>query len=82
VSIEAAIVAETNKKMECTINSYLKNLKGTTIVVNGFGVCDCRKNCQSHRAYFQEIKNADCLIQKLVLHIQNWTGILSVVVID
>jgi len=82
VSIEAVIVAETTKKIECTINSYLKNLKGTTVPAIGCGACDCRKNCQSHLLYFQKLKNADCLIQKLVLNIQNLTGILSVTVID
>jgi Uri superfamily endonuclease len=82
VSIEAAVAAETAKKMECTINGYLKNLKGTKVPIYGFGASDCRKNCESHLLYFPELKKADCLVQKLVLHLQSSTGILSVIVVD
>ena len=82
VSIEAAIAAETAKKMECTINSYLKKLQGAKGPVYGFGASDCRKNCKSHLLYFQELNKADCLVQKLVLHLQSSTSILSVIVVD
>jgi Uri superfamily endonuclease len=82
VSIEAAVAAETAKKMECTINGYLKNLKGAKVPIYGFGASDCRKNCKSHLLYFPELKKADWLVQKLVLHLQSSTGILSVIVVD
>ncbi|MCJ7721329.1 GIY-YIG nuclease family protein [Candidatus Bathyarchaeota archaeon] len=37
VSIEAAITAKTKKKMECAINSYLKDLNGAKVPINRFG---------------------------------------------
>jgi Uri superfamily endonuclease len=81
VSVEAVIAAETNKKMECNINSHIKGIKGAEVPVKGFGASDCRKNCGSHLLYFPEIKNADCLVQKLVRYLQSESGILSVCVV-
>jgi Uri superfamily endonuclease len=81
VSVEAVIAAETNKKMECSINSRIKGIEGAEVPVKGFGASDCRKNCGSHLLYFPEIENADCLIQKLVRHLQSESGILSVCVV-
>ncbi len=78
VSVEAVIAAETNKKMECNINSHIKDIKGAEVPVKGFGASDCRKNCGSHLLYFPEIGNADCLVQKLVGHLRAESGILSV----
>jgi Uri superfamily endonuclease len=80
VSVEAVIAAETNKKMECNINSHIKGIKGAEVPVKGFGASDCRKNCGSHLLYFPEIENADCLVQKLVRYLQSESGILSVYV--
>ena len=82
VSIEAFIVAETNEKMECKSNQYLKSIMGAKVQVKGFGASDCRKNCKSHLLYFPEIKNADCLVQKLVRYLQSSSGILSVLVVN
>ena len=82
VSVEAVITAETNEKMECNLNSYLKKIKGSKIQVNGFGASDCKKNCRSHLLYFPEIKRADWLVQKLVRHLQLSSGILCVVVVN
>ncbi len=81
VSVEAILVAETNKKMECKINSHIKGIKGAEVPVKGFGASDCRKNCGSHLLYFPEIENADCLVQKLVRYLQSVSGILSVYVV-
>jgi len=81
VSVEAVIVAETNKKMECNINQHIKTIMGAKVPVNGFGASDCRKNCGSHLLYFPEIENADCLVQKLVGYLQSVSGILSVYVV-
>ena len=81
VSVEAVIVAETNENMECKTNHYLKSIMGAKVQVKGFGASDCRKNCTSHLLYFPEIKNADCLVQKLVEHLQSSSGILSVYVV-
>jgi Uri superfamily endonuclease len=82
VSVEAVVAAETNKNMECSLNSYLKKMEGAKIQVNGFGASDCRKNCGSHLLYFPETKKPDCLVQKLVKRLQSSEGILSVIVID
>jgi Uri superfamily endonuclease len=82
VSVEAVVAAETNEKMECSLNGYLKKVSGTEVPVNGFGASDCRKNCGSHLLYFPELKNADILVQKLVEHLRSLSGILSVVVVD
>ena len=81
VSVEAVIAAETNKKMECAINSHIKGIEGAEIPVKGFGASDCRKNCGSHLLYFPEIQNADWLVQKLVRHLQSESGILSLCVV-
>jgi len=82
VSVEAVIAAETNKKMECNLNSYIKKIRGTKVPVNGFGASDCRKNCGSHLLYFPEIGNVDCLVEKLVRYTQSSSGILSGVIAD
>jgi Uri superfamily endonuclease len=82
VSMEAVVATETNEKMECSLNGYLKKVSGAEVPVNGFGASDCRKNCGSHLLYFPELKKADILVQKLVEHLRLLTGILSVVVVD
>ena len=81
VSVEAVIVAETNENMECPLNKYLKSIIGAKVLVKGFGASDCRKKCESHLLYFPEIKIADCLVQKLVGHLQSSSGILLVYVV-
>ncbi|MGD9130173.1 MAG: GIY-YIG nuclease family protein [Candidatus Bathyarchaeota archaeon] len=81
VSVEAVLAAETNKKMECTINSRIKGIEGAEVPVKGFGASDCRKNCGSHLLYFSEIENVDCLVQKLVRHLRSESGVLSVCVV-
>ncbi len=82
VSVEAVIATETNKKMECNINSCIKSIKGAKGPVRGFGASDCRKGCLSYLVYFSEVKTADCLVQKLVGHLQSSVGILSVNVLQ
>ncbi len=81
VYVEAVVAAETNEKMECSLNSYMKRLSGAEVRVNGFGASDCRKNCGSHLLYFPERKESDVLVQKLVKHLGSSAGILSVCVI-
>jgi len=82
VSVEAVIAAETNEKMECNTNQYMKKIMGAKVPVRGFGASDCRKKCGSHLLYFPEVEKADCLVQKLVEQSQSTSGILSVTVID
>jgi Uri superfamily endonuclease len=80
VSVEAVIVAETNKKMECKLNSHIKDIEEAKVPVKGFGASDCRKNCGSHLLYFPATENADLLVQKLVRHFRSEFEILSVCV--
>ena len=81
VSVETVVAAETNEKMECSLNSYMKRLSGAEVPVSGFGASDCKKNCGSHLLYFPELEKADILVQKLVEHLSLLTGILSVTVV-
>jgi endonuclease-3 len=81
VSIEAVVAAETNKDMECNLNKHMKKTKETKVPVNGFGASDCRKGCKSHLLYFPEIENQDCLVQKLVEHLESSLDTISVHVI-
>ena len=41
----------TNRKMECDINSYIKEKCQAEVPVPGFGASDCGKNCRSHLLY-------------------------------
>ena len=82
VTIEKTVATETTKKLECTINCYLKTLADTTIPVNGFGTSDCTNNCKSHLLYFPELGSTDFLVQKLVLYLESLADVSSVVIID
>ncbi len=82
VTIEKTVAAETTKKLECTINCYLKTLADTTIPVNGFGASDCTNTCQSHLLYFPELTSTDFLVQKLDIYLESLTDVSSVVIID
>ena len=81
VSVEAVIVAETNEKMECDSNQYMKRMMRGKVLVKGFGASDCRKNCGSHLLYFPEIRKADFLVQRFVRYLHSSAAILSVCVV-
>ena len=49
--MKAVIAANTEKKLECEINCYLKDRLRAEIPVPKFGSSDCRKNCGSHLLY-------------------------------
>jgi len=53
-TVVAVIAAQTNEKLECNLNRYIKEKGGAKIVVKRFGASDCRKNCESHLLYFGE----------------------------
>ena len=82
VSVEAVIVAETNEKMECNTNSYMKRELGAKVPVRGFGASDCGKNCGSHLLYFPDIRKADFLVQRIVDFLKSSSGVLAVIVVD
>jgi Uri superfamily endonuclease len=81
VSVKAVVASETNKDLECTLNNNIKKMRGAKIQVKGFGASDCRKNCGSHLLYFPEVKQADFLIQKLLVGLQSLSDFLLVYVI-
>jgi len=51
-TVTAVVAAQTNKKLECNLNSYIKREGGAKILAKGFGASDCRENCKSHFLYF------------------------------
>lgn len=81
ISVEAIIAVETNEKLECIVNSYLRSNFGAKVLVNGFGSSDCRNNCGSHLLYFPEIENTNCLVQKISRSLNSLKKVLFVHVI-
>jgi len=52
--VMSVVAAPTTRKMECHINSHIKEKCQAKVPVPGFGASDCRKNCGSHLLYFGE----------------------------
>ncbi len=78
VSIEAILVVETRKMMECEINTTIKSLNQAVVQVKGFGSSDCKNNCKTHLLHFPEVDKVDLLVQKLVSDVNKLADILSV----
>ncbi len=57
-TVTAVVVAQTDREMECELNSNTKRRGGARVPVSGFGSSDCRGNCQSHLLYFGD-KNVE-----------------------
>ena len=53
-TITAVVAAQTNRKLECTLNRYIKREGEAKILMKGFGASDCRQSCGSHLLYFGE----------------------------
>jgi len=53
-TVTAVIAAQTNKKLECEVNRYIKREGKAKVPVVGFGASDCKENCGSHLLYFGE----------------------------
>jgi len=53
-TVTAVVAAQTNKKLECNLNHYIKREGEAKILVKGFGASDCKENCESHLLYFGE----------------------------
>lgn len=51
-TVITVIAAQVDKKMECEINSYIKEGAEAEIPVLGFGSSDCEGDCGSHLLYF------------------------------
>ena len=59
------VAMQTDKKMECKINSYIKDEKEARVLVPGFGSSDCKKNCKSHLLFFSDTVKDQVLVQKV-----------------
>jgi len=53
-TLTAVVAAQTNKKLECTMNRYIKREGEAKIPVKGFGASDCKEKCESHLLFFGE----------------------------
>jgi len=53
-TVTAVVAAQTNKKLECNLNRYIKREGEAKILGKGFGASDCKENCESHLLYFGE----------------------------
>lgn len=53
-TVTAVIATQTQRKLECNLNRYIKRGEEAKIVVKNFGASDCRENCESHLLYFGE----------------------------
>ena len=82
VSVEAIIAVETREKIECDVNSYLKNAYTPTILVKGFGSSDCKKRCRSHLLFFSESVEVKKTFKKFADCIQELQDVLSVILIN
>ena len=51
-TVTAVVVAQTNEKLECNLNRYIKEEGEAKIPVRRFGASDCKENCESHLLYF------------------------------
>ncbi len=78
VTIEAILVVETRKRMECEINIMIKSQNQALVPVKRFGATDCKNNCKTHLLYFPKVDKLDLIIQKLVSDANKLTDILSV----
>jgi len=50
--VVSVVAAPTTSKMECHINSYIKERCQARVPVPGFGASDCGKKCGSHLLHF------------------------------
>ncbi len=66
VTVTAVVAAQTNRKMECNLNRYIRTEGKAKTALKGFGSSDCRENCKSHLLFFPEITKDENLIQKVV----------------
>ena len=78
VTIEAILVVETRKRMECEINIMIKRQNQALVPVKRFGATDCKNNCKTHLLHFPEVDKVNLIIQKLVSDANKLTDILSV----
>lgn len=64
-SVTAVISVQTNKKLECEMNRYIKREGKAKVPVMGFGASDCKENCKSHLLYYLDITKDTELVKKV-----------------
>jgi len=70
-TVTSVVAAQTNEKLECTLNSYIKREGDAEILIKEFGASDCRQNCESHLLFFPEIMEEPILLQKIVKYYED-----------
>jgi Uri superfamily endonuclease len=65
-TVKVVVVAQTNEKLECNLNSYIGGEERAKILVEGFGASDCRANCGSHLLFYPDITEEPVLVQKII----------------
>jgi len=65
-TVTTVVAAQTNEKLECNLNSYIRREGWAEILVEGFGASDCRENCGSHLLFYPDITEEPVLVQKIV----------------
>ena len=65
-TVTAVVAAQTNRKLECNLNRYIKREGRAKILVKDFGASDCRENCKSHLLFFPDIVKDQKLVQKVI----------------
>lgn len=63
--VTAVISIQTNKKLECKMNRYLKREGKANVPVMGFGASDCRENCKSHLLHYLDVTKDTDLVKKV-----------------
>lgn len=65
-AVTSVVAAQTDEKLECALNSYIKSEGEAKIIIKKFGASDCKKNCESHLLFFPDIIEEPILIDKIV----------------
>ena len=70
-TVTSIVATQTNEKLECTLNSYVKREGGAEILIREFGASDCKENCESHLLFFPDIIEEPILVQKIVKYYED-----------
>jgi Uri superfamily endonuclease len=65
-TVTTVVAAQTNEKLECKLNGYIKREGRAKTVVKGFGASDCRKNCGSHLLFHLDLMEEPVLVQNII----------------
>ena len=65
VHLTGLVAAQTDRRVECKINHYIKIKERAEITVPHFGASDCKKNCGSHLLFYPDIIEEQILVQKI-----------------